>query len=89
MRLLILALVAVPARAVPFAQLLLSGTTTTGVAVADEAAYGRLLPDAQTGFGPSDASKPYPIASTYALIAPVGERDGQRYLTSRPAPSRI
>ncbi len=84
MRLLILALalVAVPARAVPFVQLLLSGTTTTGVSVADEAAYVRLLPDAQTGFDPNDASKLYPLASTYALIAPVGERNGEPYRLS-------
>ena len=78
---LALALVALPARAVPFVQLRLSGTAN-GTAVADEAAYVRLLPDAQTGFDPNDASKLYPFASTYALLAPVGERNGQPYRLS-------
>ena len=73
---------AAPARAVPFVQLRLAGTTTGGTAVADEAAYVRLLPDAQTGFDPNDASKLFPFASTYALLAPVGERNGQPYRLS-------
>jgi hypothetical protein len=73
---------AAPGRAVPFVQFRLAGTTTGGVAVADEAAYVRLLPDAQTGFDPNDASKLYPFASTYALLAPVGERNGQPYRLS-------
>lgn len=73
---------AAPARAVPFVQLRLAGTTMGGVSVADEAAYVRLLPDALTGFDPNDASKLFPFASTYALLAPVGERDGQPYRLS-------
>ncbi len=79
---LALALVALPASAVPFVQLRLSGVASNGTNVADEAAYVRLLPDAQTGFDPNDASKLYPFASTYALLAPVGERNGQPYRLS-------
>ena len=79
---LALALAAVPAGAVPFVQLRLAGTASNGTNVADEAAYVRLLPDAQTGFDPNDASKLFPFASTYALLAPVGERNGQPYRLS-------
>ena len=72
-------LLAAPARAVPAVQLRLAGTTTGGVSVADEAAYVRLLPDAQTGYDANDATKLFPLASQYALLAPVGERFGAPY----------
>lgn len=83
MRLIVLALalVAAPTRAVPSVQLLLAGTANN-TAVADEAAFVRLLPDAQEGFDPNDASKLFPLASTYALLAPVITRNGAPYRLS-------
>ena len=73
------ALLAAPAAfaQTPLVQLRLSGTTTSGVAVTDEAAFVRFLPNARTGFDVNDASKLFPLAATFAIIAPRGERDGQ------------
>lgn len=71
------------AQGAPAVQLRLSGTTTTsGAAVTDEAAIVRFLPTALPGFDPNDASKLFPFASEYAIIAPVIERDGAPYRLS-------
>ena len=55
----------------------LTGTTASGAAVRDEAAYVRFTADAEDGWDAFDASKPIPPTSAYALIAPVGVRDGE------------
>jgi hypothetical protein len=63
----------------PYVQLVLAGTTSAGVPVADEAAYVRVVPAALVGWDPLDASKLLPPVGPYALVAPVGERDGAFY----------
>ncbi|HEX9950731.1 MAG TPA: T9SS type A sorting domain-containing protein [Rubricoccaceae bacterium] len=68
--------------ATSFIQLHLSGATGTGLPVNDEAAYVRLLPDAIAGWDPNDASKLTPPSGPYALVAPVGERNGAPYRTA-------
>lgn len=68
--------------AVPYVQLVLSGATAAGASVTDEAAFVRFLPDALVGWDPNDASKLLPPGGPFALIAPVGERDGAPYRTA-------
>ena len=59
--------------------LALSGTTDGGAAVTDRAASVRFLDTATDGWDRHDGSKLDAIAATYALIAPVGTRDGAAY----------
>jgi hypothetical protein len=59
--------------------LALSGQTTDGTAVADEAAVVRVTDAATTGWDVDDATKLTPPSAPYALIALVGERAGAPY----------
>ena len=59
--------------------LTLAGTTADGVETRDEAATVRFAPEATTGWDVLDGSKLTPPAGTYALVAPVGTRDGAAY----------
>ncbi|HEX9950998.1 MAG TPA: T9SS type A sorting domain-containing protein [Rubricoccaceae bacterium] len=67
---------AATASTTPYVRFRLDGTTDAGAHVADIAAYLRYLPDALDGADADDASKLTPPAGPYALIAPVGTRDG-------------
>jgi hypothetical protein len=62
-----------------FVSLHLEGSTTAGARVRDAAAWLRLRDDAGLGWDRFDASKLTPPSAPYALIAPVGERDGAPY----------
>jgi hypothetical protein len=68
--------------------LALSGQTVEGTAVADQGAIVRVTDVATVGWDIDDATKLVPPMATYALLAPVGERDGAAYrqaVLSRPA----
>ena len=65
-----------------FVHLRLSGTTALGYSVRDEAAYVRFRADAEDAWDRFDASKPIPPVPSYALLAPVGRRDGQAQVQS-------
>ncbi len=54
----------------------LDGTTDAGVAVHDRAAIIRIDASASAGWDAGDASKLIPPTEAYALVAPVGVRDG-------------
>ena len=60
-----------------YVHLSLGGVSADGAPVRDEAAYVRFRPDALTAWDRYDASKPIPPSGTYALVAPVGTRDGE------------
>ena len=57
----------------------LSGDLADGTRVTDRAAIVRLVDDATEGWDRHDASKLTPLGQEYALVAPVGVRDGQPY----------
>ncbi len=80
-----------PAASVPPTVLFaLAGTLTDGTTVTDQAAAVRFVDGAEPGWDALDASKLMPLASAYALVAPVGERDGAPYrlaVDSRPPAS--
>ena len=54
----------------------LAGTLADGTAVADRSAHVRQLAGATAGWDRHDASKLTPPRAAYALVAPVGTRDG-------------
>ena len=60
----------------------LRGTTASGAAVRDAAAMVRVAPEATDGWDALDGSKPMPPTASYAVIAPVGQRDGEAYVQS-------
>lgn len=62
-----------------YLSLYLDGTTESGAQVRDAAAWIRFRADAGTGWDRFDASKPMPPSAPFALIAPVGVRDGAAY----------
>ncbi|MEM1117159.1 MAG: T9SS type A sorting domain-containing protein [Bacteroidota bacterium] len=62
-----------------YGHLELQGTTASGARVRDAAAYVRVRDEAALGWDRFDFSKPLPPTPTYALVAPVGERDGEAY----------
>ena len=73
------ALPALISRGAPSASLALrlDGTAAAGVVVHDEAAIVHFADDASTGWDAYDASKLTPPSDAYALVALVGEREGQ------------
>lgn len=58
-------------------RLALDGTLTSGVQVSDRMASVRLVEGAEVGWDRFDSSKLLPPSSAYALLAVVGERDGE------------
>ena len=62
--------------------LALTGTTAQGAATRDEAAIVRFAQGASAGWDAHDASKLTPLGSSYALLAPVAERDGASHRTA-------
>ena len=60
-----------------YAHLVLEGETASGARTRDQAAYVRLRPDATDGWDRFDLSKATPPTASYAVIAPVGTRDGE------------
>ena len=60
-----------------FVHLRLEGTSDSGARVRDEAAYVRLRGDATDTWDRYDGSKPLPPTASYAVIAPMGVRDGE------------
>ncbi len=78
----------VTASATPYVQLHLNGTTASGTGVSDVAAYVRFMDGALMGWDANDMGKMLPPAGPYALVAPMGERDGaplQLAVNSLPA----
>jgi hypothetical protein len=69
-------------QAASISRLRLTGTTASGAAVTDEAAIVRFMEGATPGWDQHDASKLTPPQQPYALIAPVGERNGAPYRLS-------
>ncbi|MEM6327519.1 MAG: hypothetical protein AAF791_10410 [Bacteroidota bacterium] len=55
----------------------LRGTTTSGAETRDAASVVRFREDATDEWDVYDASKPLPPTSRYALLAPMGSRDGE------------
>lgn len=73
--------------AAPTIDLRLDGVTSGGLVTADGAARISLRDDATDGWDRHDASKLTPLSAPYALIAPVGTRDGEpRHQAVRSAP---
>ena len=62
--------------AVPALNFDLAGLLADGTAVADRSAHVRWLTDATAGWDRHDGTKLMPPTADYALIAPVGTRDG-------------
>ena len=61
----------------PRLTLSMAGTTASGAETLDRAAVVRVLADAEAGWDAFDGSKPLPPTPSYALVAPVGTRDGE------------
>ncbi|MDT0631230.1 T9SS type A sorting domain-containing protein [Rubrivirga litoralis] len=55
----------------------LSGTLEGGAAVADASAHVRFVEGAEAGWDVHDGSKLTPPTEAFALVAPVGQRDGE------------
>ena len=63
-------------------ELTLTGTTDAGADVTDRMPAVRFLDTATDGWDRHDGTKLFPPTSTYALLAPVGVRDGEPYRQS-------